>query len=136
MNDALKKNEKYQKRYMKRHKMLCVLLCNEKDKDIIDWLRTPELFTTGFPSVQFLIRSAKLPHFSAEFQKNMSSGCFLPAPVCSFGLCTELYQHTALVWLSALTQTCRADSENLVCRCSCKICTSFCSVHRARNRIL
>ena len=99
-------------------------------------VRYAELFTTGFLSVQFLIRSAKLPHFSAEFQKNMSSGCFLPAPVCSFGLCTELYQHTALVWLSALTQTCRADSENLVCRCSCKICTSFCSVHRARNRIL
>ena len=36
MNDALKKNEKYQKRYMKRHKMLCVLLSNENDKDIIN----------------------------------------------------------------------------------------------------
>lgn len=54
-----------------------------------------ELFTTGFLSVQFLIWGAKLPHFSAEFQKNMSSGCFSPAPVCSFGLCTELYQHSA-----------------------------------------
>ena len=42
MNEALKKNEKYQKRYMKRHKMLCVLLSNENDKDIIDWLRTQE----------------------------------------------------------------------------------------------
>ena len=42
MNEALKKNEKDQKRYMKRHKMLCVLLCNEKDKDIIDWLRMQE----------------------------------------------------------------------------------------------
>lgn len=42
MNEALKKNEKYQKRYMKRHKMLCVLLSNENDKDIINWLRTQE----------------------------------------------------------------------------------------------
>lgn len=42
MNEALKKNEKYQKRYMKRHKMLCVLLDNEKDKDIVDWLKTQE----------------------------------------------------------------------------------------------
>jgi hypothetical protein len=42
MNEALKKNEKYQKRYMKRHKMLCVLLDNENDKDIISWLRTQE----------------------------------------------------------------------------------------------
>jgi hypothetical protein len=42
MNEALKKNEKYQKRYMKRHKMLCVLLSNENDKDIINWLRMQE----------------------------------------------------------------------------------------------
>lgn len=42
MNEALKKNEKYQKRYMKRHKMLCVLLSNENDKDIINWLKTQE----------------------------------------------------------------------------------------------
>lgn len=42
MNEALKKNEKYQKRYMKRHKLLCVLLSNENDKDIINWLRTQE----------------------------------------------------------------------------------------------
>lgn len=42
MNDALKKNEKYQKRYMKRHKMLCVLLDNEKDKEIIEWLKAQE----------------------------------------------------------------------------------------------
>lgn len=42
MNEALKKPEKYQKRYMKRHKMLCVLLDNEKDKDIISWLKTQE----------------------------------------------------------------------------------------------
>jgi hypothetical protein len=42
MNEALKKNEKYQKRYMKCHKMLCVLLSNENDKDIINWLRMQE----------------------------------------------------------------------------------------------
>ena len=42
MNESLKKNEKYQKRYMKRHKMLCVLLDNENDKDIISWLKTQE----------------------------------------------------------------------------------------------
>ena len=38
MNETLKKPEKYRKRYMKNHKMLCVLLDNEKDKDIISWL--------------------------------------------------------------------------------------------------
>lgn len=42
MNEALKKRPKYQKRYMQKHKMLCVLLDNEKDKDIIDWLKTQE----------------------------------------------------------------------------------------------
>lgn len=45
MNEALKKPkkpEKYQKRYMQKHKMLCVLLDNEKDKDIINWLKTQE----------------------------------------------------------------------------------------------
>lgn len=39
MNEALKKRPKYQKRYMQKHKMLCVLLDNEKDKDIINWLK-------------------------------------------------------------------------------------------------
>lgn len=38
MNEALKKNEKYQKRYMKRHRMLCVCLDRKKDKDIVDWI--------------------------------------------------------------------------------------------------
>lgn len=42
MNEALKKRPKYQKRYMQKHKMLCVLLDNEKDKDIINWLKTQE----------------------------------------------------------------------------------------------
>ena len=42
MNDALKKNEKYYKRYMKRHKMLCVCLDKERDKDIVSWLEKQE----------------------------------------------------------------------------------------------
>lgn len=32
----------YQKRYMDRHRMLCVLLDSENDKDIISWLETQE----------------------------------------------------------------------------------------------
>lgn len=55
MNEALKKNEKYQKRYMKRHKMLCVLLSNENDKDIINWLRTQE---NASESVRRVLRSS------------------------------------------------------------------------------
>lgn len=54
MNDALKKNEKYQKRYMKRHKMLCVLLDNEKDKEIIEWLKAQE---NASESVRRVLRS-------------------------------------------------------------------------------
>ena len=54
MNEALKKNEKYQKRYMKRHKMLCVLLSNENDKDIINWLKTQE---NASESVRRVLRS-------------------------------------------------------------------------------
>lgn len=42
MNEALKKNEKYQKRYMKRHRMLCVCLDRKKDKDIVDWIEAQE----------------------------------------------------------------------------------------------
>lgn len=42
MNEALKKRPKYQKRYMQKHKMLCVLLDNERDKDIINWIKTQE----------------------------------------------------------------------------------------------
>lgn len=38
MNEALKKKPKYQKRYMEKHKMLCVLLDKQKDADIIAWL--------------------------------------------------------------------------------------------------
>ena len=51
MNEALKKNEKYHKRYMKSHKMLCVLLDNENDKDIISWLRTQENASESVRSV-------------------------------------------------------------------------------------
>ena len=32
----------YQKRYMDRHRMLCVLLDGKNDKDIISWLETQE----------------------------------------------------------------------------------------------
>ena len=42
MNDALKKPEKYRKRYMRTHKILSVLLDNEKDADIIEWLEKKE----------------------------------------------------------------------------------------------
>lgn len=38
MNEALKKDEKYRKKYMKNHRMLCLLLDNTKDEDIITWL--------------------------------------------------------------------------------------------------
>lgn len=55
MNEALKKNEKYQKRYMKRHTMLCVCLDNEKDKDIVDWKKTQENVSE---SVKRAIRSS------------------------------------------------------------------------------
>ena len=65
MNEALKKNEKYQKRYMKRHKMLCVLLSNENDKDIIDWLRMQE---NASESVRRALRS------SIEYQEMTKPG--------------------------------------------------------------
>lgn len=42
MNIELKKNEKYQKRYMRKHKMLTSLLDKEKDADIIEWLNKQE----------------------------------------------------------------------------------------------
>lgn len=32
----------YQKKYMDRHRMLCVLLDSKNDKDIISWLETQE----------------------------------------------------------------------------------------------
>ena len=42
MNTDLKKEKviknKYAKKYMERHKTLCVTLDNETDKDIIKWL--------------------------------------------------------------------------------------------------
>ena len=40
MNEALKKPEKYRKKYMRTHRMLTVLLDNEKDTDIIKWLNS------------------------------------------------------------------------------------------------
>lgn len=38
MNDALKKPEKYRKKYMRSHTMIALLLDNERDSDIIEWL--------------------------------------------------------------------------------------------------
>ena len=40
MNNNLKKEEKYRKRYMKSHKMLTLLLDKNNDADIIKWLET------------------------------------------------------------------------------------------------
>lgn len=42
MSKNLEKQRGYQKKYMDRHRMLCVLLHKENDKDIIDWLETQE----------------------------------------------------------------------------------------------
>ena len=53
MNEALKKPEKYRKRYMRSHKMLTLLLDKEKDKDIIDWLESKK---NRSASVRELIR--------------------------------------------------------------------------------
>lgn len=55
MNDALKKNEKYYKRYMKRHKMLCVCLDREMDKDIVSWIENQENISE---SVKQVLRSS------------------------------------------------------------------------------
>jgi hypothetical protein len=38
MNEALKKDEKYIKKYMQKHQMLTVLLNKENDEDIIKFL--------------------------------------------------------------------------------------------------
>lgn len=38
MNEALKKNEKYIKKYMRKHQMLTVLLNKGTDEDIIKFL--------------------------------------------------------------------------------------------------
>lgn len=38
MNEALKKPEKYRKRYMRSHKIMTMILDNEKDADILAWL--------------------------------------------------------------------------------------------------
>lgn len=38
MNEVLKKDEKCRKRYMKSHKVLSLILDNEKDADILRWL--------------------------------------------------------------------------------------------------
>lgn len=38
MNEALKKNEKYIKKYMRKHQMLTLLLNKDRDEDIIKYL--------------------------------------------------------------------------------------------------
>lgn len=42
MRRNMAKQKEYQKKYMGRHKMLCVSLDKEKDKDIIEWLERHE----------------------------------------------------------------------------------------------
>jgi Arc/MetJ-type ribon-helix-helix transcriptional regulator len=42
MSKNPEKQRQYQKKYMNRHKMLSVLLHEENDKDIIEWLETQE----------------------------------------------------------------------------------------------
>lgn len=42
MNEELKKPEKYRKRYMRSHKIITLLLDNNKDADILYWLSKQE----------------------------------------------------------------------------------------------
>lgn len=42
MGRDLSKQAMYQKKYMIRHRMLCVLLDEKNDKDIISWLGAQE----------------------------------------------------------------------------------------------
>lgn len=42
MSKNPEKQRQYQKKYMDRHRMLSVLLHEENDKDIIDWLEKQE----------------------------------------------------------------------------------------------
>lgn len=42
MARSKEKQAAYQAKYMKRHRMLCVLLDSKDDKDIISWLETQE----------------------------------------------------------------------------------------------
>lgn len=47
MNNKLKKNESYKTRYMRRHRMICVCLDREKDKDIVDWIEKQEVISVS-----------------------------------------------------------------------------------------
>lgn len=47
MNEALKKTDKYQKRYMQKHRMLCVCLDKERDEDIIEWMNEQPCITAS-----------------------------------------------------------------------------------------
>jgi len=42
MNDNLKKQAKYQAKYMERHKMVCVNLDKKADAVILEWLDSKE----------------------------------------------------------------------------------------------
>lgn len=42
MKRNISKQKEYQKKYMNRHRMLSVVLDEEKDKDIISWLGKQE----------------------------------------------------------------------------------------------
>ena len=53
MNERLKKSPKYQKKYMQKHRMLCVCLDKDKDRDIIEWLDQQESISD---SVRGLLR--------------------------------------------------------------------------------
>ena len=59
MNEALKKKPKYQKRYMDKHKMLCVLLDKNKDADIIAWLGRQEVASEAVRNVLRLYINGK-----------------------------------------------------------------------------
>lgn len=63
MNEALKKPQKYRKKYMQNHKMLTLLLDNEKDEDIISWLGKQE---NRSEAVRMAIRSCIEYHERAK----------------------------------------------------------------------
>lgn len=47
MNNKLKKNESYKKKYMRQHRMICVCLDRKKDKDIVDWIEKQEVISVS-----------------------------------------------------------------------------------------
>ena len=51
MNEALKKKETYQKRYMQKKRMLCVCLDKTEDEDIIEWLNEQPVISNAVKRV-------------------------------------------------------------------------------------